>query len=167
MREVLLDYLVQGILPWKHTKWPQQLEVPHTTKKFSHSSFPNVYILIQIAIVEKDAAMVYHWYSQIPKGTTYGTELYDAIAYALKKDYPEVAIYLWQQLAQNTIAQTNKSAYAMAVGYLRQARACMLSQNLEQDWESFFLSLKKQHARKKNFISLLATLDETPLLPEN
>ncbi len=158
VRTCLLGYLVEGTLPWKHKAWPADLKINVHIPKNQYQAFPDLRVLLNIAIAEKSADDVLHWYKMIPKGSNFDAYFLDSIAKALQEKHADVAVTLWKKLAENTISIATKDAYATACAYLRKIHACLLAQDLQSEWTEYMAYLKGKHARKRLFLQALSTI---------
>jgi uncharacterized Zn finger protein len=165
VRESLLQYLEKGELPWKQKGWPlpeSGLDRPDVDQR---NRFPLIKDLIDIAILEKKPDQVLRWYDQRPK-ERFGWYAVDeeAIAAAVQAHAPVRAVAIWQNKAEQLIAQVKPSAYHKAAGYLRKAAKVMLREKKPAEWQSYLKQLREQHFRKRRLIEILDGLEGKPIV---
>jgi uncharacterized Zn finger protein len=165
VREFLLQYLENGEPPWKQKGWPLPdscLDVPEPGHK---DRFPMVSELIDMAILEKKPERVLYWYDQLPKKRYgwYGVDD-DAIATAVQTHAPDRAVAIWNNKAEQLIAQVKPKAYQEAGKYLRKAARVMAKEKKQEEWGRYLKSLREYHARKIRLIEVLDGIDDKPII---
>ncbi|MCF8111336.1 MAG: hypothetical protein K9J85_07575 [Desulfobacteraceae bacterium] len=165
VRKALLQYLEKGEPPWKQKDWPlpdSGLDVPKTERK---QRFPMAAELIEIALLEKAPERVLYWYDRLPK-KKYGRPGVDdnEVAEAVKTHAPDRAVSIWQQKAEQLIAQVKPKAYQQAGGYLRKAAGVMEKQGKQAEWQRYLQSLRENHARKTRLMEVLNSLEGKPII---
>ncbi len=165
VRQCMLAYLENGMLPWHQTGWPlpepeQDLPPDHGSRKF-----PMLYDLIDIAIMENKPDQVLYWYDRMAKDRTnwYAVDE-DAVATAIENYAPEKAVSIWKTKAQKLIHQVKQSAYQEAVKYLRKAGSVMEREQKEDEWRQFLEKLRIEHIRKRRLVELLDGLEGRPIV---
>lgn len=139
-----------------HTKG--ELKCPPKGKERYSKSFPAYDVLIDIADKEKDADMVLHWYKKSYARSHWFSEKHAQVARAIVEKYPDEALKIWCELAENQIALTKPSAYETAVGYLKQVRDIYRKTHRTKEWESYLAILRETNKKKIRFIQSLRTL---------
>ncbi|MCC7353874.1 MAG: SWIM zinc finger domain-containing protein, partial [Anaerolineae bacterium] len=79
------------------------------------------------------------------------------VAEAVEGVYPDRAIGIWKEMAENQIAQTQTKAYEVAARYLRKVQRLLEQLGREEEWRSYLAELRQANARKRR---LLETLDK-------
>lgn len=165
VREHLLVYLKNGELPWKQKGWP--LAVPAKSKP-CRGSFPMAWVLIDIAILEKQPEQVLFWHDYLLKNVRNSiSESDDTIAASIQEYAPERAIEIWKAIAEGLINQTKPSAYQQSMRYLRKAKSLMKKQDRMKEWEKFLIGLRQRHSRKIRFIEILNRSNGKPIISED
>lgn len=160
VREFLLRFLETGNPPWQQKGWPlpeSGLDRPKPNRK---DTFPMIFELIELAILEKKPDQVLKWYDRRPKGRFgwFGVDE-DAIATAVQSHAPDRAVAMWKKKAEGLIAQVKPSAYREAAIYLRKAAAVMAEQQQQAQWDQYIRQLRKTHARKYRLMEILNGLE--------
>lgn len=118
-------------------------------------------VLIDIAIDEKRPDEVLRWYDRRKprsRGWHAGWFTEDRIAEAVVAKYPERAVAIWKQLAEEQIALTKPKAYEAAADYLRKVSRVLKQQGKEQDWQGYLAALRRAHERKRRLVETLDIL---------
>jgi uncharacterized Zn finger protein len=171
MRQSLLHYLETGEAPWKKSDWSlpaSGLELASTAggnRAAGGNRFPMVSELIEMALVEKDAKRVLHWYDRLPKKgyRRYGVDD-DEVATIVQSHYPDRAVAIWQRKAGGLINQVKPKAYLEAGVYLRKAAKAMAAESKKGEWDTYLQNLRKHHARKIRLMEVLDSLDNKPII---
>ena len=125
--------------------------------------FPQVRVLLDIALEEKNPEDVVHWHALLPKIALANDELQDRVATALQQRFPDQSLAIWKDLAEGNIALTKRTAYQTAAAYLRKARQ-VLGKERRAEWTSYVQTLRQENARKRLFLEILDGLEDRPLL---
>jgi uncharacterized Zn finger protein len=162
VRAAAMQYLETGTRPQPSTQlWPlSESEVKTTTGRLPIQP-PMTDILIDIAIAEKRPDEVLRWYDRRkPRSRGWGSGWFteDRIAEAVVAKYPERAVAIWKQLAEEQIALTKPKAYEAAADYLRKVGRVLKQQGKEQDWQGYLTVLRRAHERKRRFVETLDIL---------
>ncbi len=166
VRESLLTYLENGVLPWKQGGWPLPESGLDTPKAAARSErFPMVDDLVHIAILEKKPDQVLRWYNRLPKNRFgwHGVDD-DEVAAAVQTHAPDRAVAIWKNKAERLIAQVKPSAYQEAAKYLRKAGKVMANENKQTEWERYLRDLRAKQIRKRRLIEILDGLVGRPIL---
>jgi uncharacterized Zn finger protein len=161
IRALLLEYLKSGTLPWQQKTWtwpaPDQVELARDARW--KKSFPMLEILIEIAILEKEAADVVKWHHQLISTKNYRYDDLDLeVAEAVKQHDPERSLAIWKKMAEAEIAQTKPAAYQTAGGYLKKAGQLMTALKRESEWHDYIINLRAANARKRRLMEVLDKL---------
>lgn len=166
VRSGVLDYLQTGQRPTGGGKgkenWP--LPAPEVRKtaipgKVSMQSFPNREMLIEIAILEKrydDAVLIYQ---DLAKTRRWGWSIDEQLARAVATSHPDVALQIWQSIAERLIGQVKPKAYQEAAGYLRQMHKVYEQAGRLAEWKTLLMRLRTQHKAKRRLIEVLDALE--------
>ena len=162
VRAAAVQYLETGTRPQPSTQlWPlSESELKTTTGRLPIQP-PMTDVLIDIAIAEKRPDEVLRWYDRRkPRsgGWDSGWFVEDRIAEAVVARYPERAIAIWKQLAEEQIALTKPKAYEAAADYLRKVGRVLKQQGKEQDWQGYLTALRRAHERKRRLVDTLDIL---------
>jgi uncharacterized Zn finger protein len=123
--------------------------------------FPQLKMLIELAISEGRPDEVLHWYDQRDLNL-YTMINADIVADAVAQTYPERAAAIWQGLAEARIAQTSPAAYQEAALFLRKLRRVRGRQAKTADWREYVEQLRTTNKRKRRLVETLdALLRET------
>ena len=162
VRAAAVQYLETGTHPQPSTQlWPlPESELKTTTGRLPIQS-PMTDVLIDIAIAEKRPDEVLRWYDRRKprlRGWHSGWLTEDRIAETVVAKYPERAVAIWKQLAEEQIALTKPKAYEAAAGYLRKVGRVMKQQGKEQNWQGYLAALRRAHERKRRLVDTLDIL---------
>ena len=168
VRAAVLHYLETGELPKKPSAkgrsaaaWPlPETGLTEVSPRWRRQ-FPIVDTLIEIAIAEKRTEGVIRWYDRRSEDrTTWGwsTSLDGKVARAVANTHPERAAAIWKQMAEDSIAQANKSAYQTAGAFLRQVHRLLKQMGKEKEWQAYVAGLRQANARKRRFLEVLDNL---------
>ena len=166
VRAAALHYLESGQLPqWvahpaggtNIPPWPlPETGIPPTEQRYL-LQFPQLRTLIELAISEGQPTEVLRWYDRrIP--THYSPVDADVIADAVAESYPERAASIWQELAEERIAQTKPAAYEAAAHCLRKLRRVWTAHGKAGEWRSYIEKLGAANKRKRRLIETLDAL---------
>ncbi len=166
VRAAALYYLESGQLPQRLARsagetnipaWPlPETGIPPTEQRYQ-LQFPQLGILIDLAISEGQPAEVLRWYDR--RGQARYVQINaDAVADAVARSYPERAAAIWQELAEARIAQTNAAAYEAAALFLRKLRRVWTEHEKSAEWRSYVEGLRAANKRKRRLIETLDAL---------
>jgi uncharacterized Zn finger protein len=170
VRTAALSYLETGKLPLSDPTWPLPKAEIHLDRSSQQEKLPMIYILIDIAIDEKETGEIIRWYDYPAEKGRYGrrwsehTE--DRIAKAIEKDYPDRAAAIWKGLAEGQISLTKPSAYEAAAVYLKKLHDLFAGLNKGEEWTNYLASLRQTHARKPRLLQTLARLEGRKIIDE-
>jgi uncharacterized Zn finger protein len=162
VRAAAMLYLETGTLPRPLTQlWP----LPESGLQMATRHFPieppMTDVLIEIAIAEKRPDEVLRWYDRRKpwsRGWDSGWFAEDRIADAVVAKYPERAVAIWKQLAEEQIALTKSKAYDAATGYLRKVGRVLKQQGKGQEWQEYLAALRQANERKRRLVEMLDIL---------
>lgn len=119
--------------------------------------FPQVGLLIELAISEGQPAEVLRWYDR--RSTIRHAPINDdSVADAVARDYPERAAAIWQGLAEARIAQTSPAAYEEAALFLRKLRRVWAEHGKAAEWRGYVEELRAANKRKRRLVETLDAL---------
>ena len=164
VRGCLVEYLESGRLPWKQKGWPFPESDINPAEDFRGRHYPMIRELIEIAILEKEPAVVLHWYDKIPelRSGWYVVDE-DSIAAAIQSHAPDRAVSIWKARAEGLIDRVKPSAYLEAADYLRKAARVMSREDREEEWSRYLGELRKEHRRKRRLMEIMDGLEEKPI----
>ncbi|MBA3946095.1 MAG: hypothetical protein H0X37_16220 [Herpetosiphonaceae bacterium] len=126
--------------------------------------FPMINLLIAIAADQRQPDQVLYWYDRQPTARNLWSIVDEPlVADAIVDAYPERATAIWKKLAEAHIAQTQPSAYEIAVDYLRKLRDLFTRQGQIDEWRRYIAELRKANARKRKLMEMLDNLDHPGL----
>lgn len=180
IREAALQYLKSGKLPVNQLEIAEELSLlpgilPKTGLLESSSlkkiKLPVLDLLIQIAIQEDDADEVVHWYEELKKSKGEAEKsgrsiLEEEIANAVKDKYPEVAIEIWKNIAEDLISKTKVSSYEVASTYLRKIKETLESIEKKEEWEAYLKQIREVNRFKKKLLEILNRLEKSRIIGE-
>lgn len=159
MRVWAVHYLETGKAPAKGA-----LKKAHEPKdRFHHGEFPQYEVLINIAEKEKRIDDVWSLYQEALRKKKY-FQSHAQVARIVEDKYPEESLKIWRALAEHHIAQTNPSAYATAVGYLKEVQKIYTKTKRTKEWSQYIDRLREENKRKPRFIKELRRLSGEKIL---
>ncbi|WP_429885660.1 SWIM zinc finger family protein [Geoalkalibacter halelectricus] len=174
VREAVLGYLQTGKRPdlqgGKKSAGPWPLPAPEVVppqgkQKPWPEHFPQLALLIEIAIAEKRIEDLIPLYEQYRKARSWGGwETDKAVAKAVVKSHPQLALDIWLAIAEGLIAQVKPKAYEEAAVYLRLMHKVHASEKRLADWQALITRLRRQHKAKRRLMEVLDGLDGKKLV---
>ena len=142
--------------------WPlpsPEVEVPN----IETTEAPMTGILTQLAIAEKKPDEVLKWYDYAGRkkgGLGLSDFLVDAteVAEAIKSAYPDRAIAIWQETAEEHIARVSTNGYEASVPYLRKMKNALTRAGRKQEWDEYLASLREENKRRPRCLEVLGRL---------
>ena len=142
--------------------WPlprPEVEVPN----IETTEAPMSGILTQLAIAEKKPDEVLKWYDYAGRkkgGSRLSDFLVDAteVAEAIKSAYPERAIAIWKETAEEHIARVSTNGYEASVPYLRKMKNALTRAGRKQEWDEYLASLREENKRRPRCLEVLGRL---------
>ena len=164
VRGCVLRYLETGQRPdpsgqGKESKvWPlptPEVMRPQDKSEKRYERFPNLDMLIGIAILERRFDDVVALYQELKKTKRWGWETDKAVAEAVSETHPQTALDIWRAIAESLIGQVKPKAYEEAAIYLR--RMCKVYQETRRasDWQNLLLELRREHRAKRRLMEVL------------
>ena len=166
VRAAALYYLESGQLPQRVARsvgetnipaWPLPETGISPIEQRYQLQFPQLGILINLAISEGQPAEVLRWYDR-RSSVRYAQIDADTVADAIAGTYPERAAAIWQELAEANIAQTKPAAYEEAALYLCKLRRVWTEYGKAAEWRSYVEELRAANKRKRRLIETLDAL---------
>lgn len=147
--------------------WPLPSTGLKSSLKERQETFPIISTLIDIAIDEKKPDEVLKWFdnpllNKARRGY-YGNPCWE-VAEAIKDKYPDRAIAIWKQLAEEQIALTDVKAYVVAGDYLRKVKDTLIVTKREKEWQSYLAGLRQDNKRKPRCVQVLDGLTGKPII---
>jgi uncharacterized Zn finger protein len=166
VRAAALHFLETGQLPQRvaHSvggtsipAWPlPETGIPPANRRHP-LQFPQLGLLIELAISEGQPADVLRWYDR--RGSArYAQINADAVADAIARAYPERAAAIWQELAEARIAQTGPAAYEEAALFLRKLQRVWAEHGKAAAWRGYIEDLRAANKRKRRLVETLDAL---------
>ena len=170
VRAAAMHYLETGVCPQPSTSpWPLPESGLKLTNKRPRMPPPMTETLIDIAIAEKRPDEVLRWYDQRKprsRGWDSGWFAEDSIAEAVEGTYPDRAVAIWKQLAEQQIALTKPKAYEEAARYLRKVHRVLKQLGKEPAWQDYLAALRRANERKRRLVEMLDTLTGRRIIEE-
>ncbi len=164
VRESVLRYLETGKRPdadhgaKKNKGWPlpaPEVMRPRDAKERHGQRFPDLDMLIDIAILEKRFDDVVALYQDLRKTKRWSWETDKTVAVAVAETHPQTALDIWKFIVDGLIAQVKPKAYEEAAGYLRSMYKVYQTTKRLADWQSLLLELRKEHKPKRRLMEVL------------
>lgn len=143
--------------------WPlpePEVKKPGSREKFRLESFPNREMLIEIALLEQRHDDAVALYRELTKTRRWGWGIDERLAKAVAGSHPEVALQIWQSIAERQIGQIKPKSYQEAAGYLRQMHQVYERTGRLADWQALLASLRAQHKAKRRLMEVLDGLEK-------
>ena len=138
---------------------PPEVEVPN----IEAMEAPMTGILTQLAIAEKKPDEVLKWYDYAGRKKG-GLGMYDflvnptEVAEAIKSAYPDRALAIWQETAEEHIARVSTNGYEASVPYLRKMKNALTRAGRKQEWDEYLASLREENKRRPRCLEVLGRL---------
>jgi len=164
VRESVLRYLETGKRPdaddggKKAAAWPlpsPEVKRPRNAKERHGQRFPDLDMLIDIAILEKRFDDVVALYQELRKTKRWGWGKDKAVADAVAETHPQTALDIWRFIVDGLIAQVKPKAYEEAAGYLRRMYKVYQTTKRLSEWQDLLLELRKEHKAKRRLMEVL------------
>lgn len=123
---------------------------------------PHAALLVDIAIAERDPDAVLRWYHVIRQEQNPFRDppsLKGRVADAVVYRYPDVALELWEAMAEALVRQATPQAYDGAITVLGKVRTLLATRGDEKAWRETVAGLRQVHARKRRFLERLDALE--------
>jgi uncharacterized Zn finger protein len=167
VRGCVFRYLETGKRPdpsgkGKESKvWPlptPEVMRPQDKSDKRYERFPNLDMLIGIAVLERRFDDVVALYQELKKTKRWGWETDKAVAEAVSETHPQTSLDIWRAIAESLIGQVKPKAYEEAAIYLR--RMCKVYQETRRasDWQNLLGELRREHKAKRRLMEVLDSL---------
>lgn len=174
VRAAVLSYLETGRYPprggrqGKDEGWPLpplDVEQPAAARRAGSRQFPDLSLLIDIAITEKRLEDVADLYQRHRATTRLDWETDKKVAQAVAGNRPDLALGIWQRIVDSLIAQTKPRAYEEAAVYLRLMKQVYTQNRRVDDWLGLLSRLRGEHKAKRRLVEVLDNLSNKKLIP--
>jgi uncharacterized Zn finger protein len=174
VRAAVLSYLETGRYPpgggrqGKGEGWPLpplEVEQPAAARRAGSRQFPDLSVLIDIAITEKRLEDVADLYQRHRATNRWGWETDKKVAQAVAGTRPDLALGIWQRIVDSLIAQTKPRAYEEAAVYLRLMKQVYTQSRRVDDWQGLLSRLRAEHKAKRRLVEVLDNLSNKKLIP--
>ena len=177
VRETVHAYLESGNLPAdrpgpgeERSSLPGILPKTGLTDRdsFWKIDAPALELLIDIAVEEENPDEVARWYKVLRIKDKGGRDRYftrrDKIARTVQEKYPEIAIKIWKNIAEELIDRKKTDAYESASIYLRMVRNAMEARGQKAEWESYLKEIREKNRLKRNLLAILDMLGKDRII---
>lgn len=170
IRLAVLDYLETGKRPdtdakRKNNSWPlPKPEVEPPENKSPFVQFPDLEKLIRIAILEKRLDDVASLFERFKKTEYYHNDTPERVAEALAASRPQIALDIWQKIAEQHIARAKPAGYVDASHYLRLMHKVYKTTKRLPEWNTLILRLRTTHKAKRRLLEVLDGLENKKLV---
>ncbi|NTW84421.1 MAG: SWIM zinc finger domain-containing protein [Chlorobiaceae bacterium] len=165
VRETALGYLQSGNKPFdsgmKGAEWilPQpEVSRPKPPEKTRLKLFPNLAILIDIAILEERSDDVVALFKELSKTSMCGRAISEQVAQAVSRSHPDISLKIWMITVSNLISEVKTHAYQEASGYLCKMREIYRQTDRLDEWNAMLVELRTRHKAKRRLIEILNEL---------
>lgn len=136
--------------------WPLPgIDWPREERRWS-PQFPQLNVLIELAVDERRPDEVLRWYDQRRAGAGGWLGInHDMVAEAVAATHPDRAIAIWKQLAEAQIAQTSPRSYETAAAYLRKLKRLLERARRMDEWRRYVAALREANKRKRRLLEIL------------
>jgi uncharacterized Zn finger protein len=166
VRAALLNYLETGEHPWAAPGWPLPTTGTETKERRVGRGQPDLQMLVQIAIHEKQPEQVLRWFDRMPKGGgiyRFGS-VEEAVADAVKETHPDRAATIWKTLAERWIAEVQPKAYRAAAIHLKKLKNLLTASDRSAEWSAYVSELRARHARKRSLLEVPDSVEGRPIV---
>lgn len=164
VRTMILEYLETG----KHSAcadpkgensaWPlpvPEVEPPVSGKHGGFQRFPDLDMLIDVAIMEKRLDDVVTLHQRLRGTRRWSSETDNQVAQAVAGSHPDVALDIWQSIVDGLIKQVKPKAYEEAADYLRLMKEVYSRNHRLAEWHALLTGLRQKHKAKRRLIGEL------------
>ena len=138
-------------LPGLPIKWPQE--------QVKRNEFPRYDVLFNIAIDENRLDDAVQWYQESRTREGWFGVDDEVAAEALMSSHPDIALEIWRELAEQQISRVKTSAYKVAGGYLRKAKALYDEIGHGKQWQEYIAAIRAKHKAKRKLMEVLDKLE--------
>lgn len=166
VRASLIQYLKTGLrpesqhLPDGSDPWP--LPPPEVTpvalQKGPYPQFPQLELLMKIAMLEANAAEVVRYYRLLSKSAFIQPRVRQDVAQSVARTYPQIALDIWHTLVDDLIRKDSLEAFISAGEYLKAMRDTYAEQHWQIEWADLVVALRNTHRTKRQFVAILDEL---------
>lgn len=161
VRTGLLFFLETGSRPGSKGKgsfpWPlPDLEV--STKGSRSKGRPDLDMLIRIALFEKRNDDAVQIYSNMSEKDHLHRSTLESLADKVAGSDSDIALQIWQRIAETLINLVKPKAYLEASAYMRRMKTLYEKNDRIEEWNDFVLRLRKQHKAKRRLMEVLNNL---------
>jgi len=170
VREGMLSYLRTGRRPGRGgaaEAWPlpePEVRRPADKPARQFKEFPDLDMLIRIAIQETRFDGVVSLYGELRNGKRYHFETDKAVADAVTGTHPQVSLDIWRFVVDGLIAQVKPKAYEEASVFLRRMCKVYYDNNRSAEWDGLLSELRREHKPKRRLMEVLDSLSGKKLL---
>lgn len=173
VRKCAIGYLETGkrpdidILGETGSPWPlPETDVmrPLDERRSRHETFPDLGVLIDIAILEERFDDVVDLYRKFQNNKYRRMDKDRAVADAVSKTHPRISLEIWRSIVDGLIAQVKPKAYEEAAVYLRLMRKVYYESNCSDEWRALTDELRKVHKPKRKLMEVLDNLVKTSII---
>ncbi len=172
IRNLVLNFLQTGVRPDLGEKrdrtWPlpePEVQRPQDQSKHVPNRFPDIRLLMDIAILEERHDDVVSLYKELRKKEHWHDGSTDnSVAQAVAGSHPHVALRIWEKIVDNLIAQVKPRAYHEAAVYLRRMRAVYEQTGSIEKWRKYIHKLRVTHKAKRRLMEVLDNLEKNKKL---
>ena len=173
VRRSLLRFLETGRSPFRNDdmigqgEWPlpsPEVEPRTSKERRFHPRFPDLPILIEIAIFEKRPDDVVGFYQRLTKAERWHKEIGKKVAEAVAHSHPILALDTWKDIVEGLIAQVKPKAYEEAAIYLRLMEQTYVRIDRLDEWQRLLQELRTKHKAKRRLMGVLDSLSKKKLV---
>lgn len=138
---------------------PSELAQLQREPKPTFRRFPELDLLIDIAIQEQRLDEVVALYRRLPQQRGWGRQTEQRVAEAVAGSHPNIALAIWRGLVDALIAKVQPSAYVEAGGYLRRMHEVYEAIGCGDAWQALLIELRATHKAKRRLQEVLDGLN--------
>lgn len=167
VRQGVLRYLETGRRPEsgaeENAAWPlprPEVKTPGSRKGAMPESFPNLTMLIEIALLEQRYDDAVALYETLAKVKRWGWSIDEQLAQAVSESHPQVSLRIWLSIAESLIGRVKPKAYREAAVYLRSMRKVYEKTGRIAEWKTLIGRLRVEHKAKRRLQEVLDGLEK-------
>lgn len=156
-----------GLLPKdkRSQSWPLPApEVRESKGSHSRRQYPDLNILIDIAILEKRLDDVVQLYQEQQKTIRWGVGRGEKVAAAVAGTHPDIALGIWKHIAVSRINLVKPKAYEEAAVFLRKMRTVYQKTKRIDEWQKLIATLRIEHKPKRRLMEVLDSLENKRII---
>jgi uncharacterized Zn finger protein len=192
VRKVALRFLETGVSPYQLAgkskeqgeltvapDWPLPapdylvplMRLPDATSRTRPE--PYYHVLLELAIADRRADEVLHWYDKIQAGKEglrrgwYGrpdTSYADSVAAAVAEAKPERALEIYGRSLNELLAHADRAAYESVGAVLRRMRPILERLGRAEEWRQLLAGIRLKHRNRPRFMEVLEKLEGRTIL---